>query len=267
MSVHLLVAASCAGLAPALAGRLGLPAAVFSGDLKQALRALPAEGAALVQDDEGVALYALSLPGSGPVRVELAEGALGWRLDPARVRHELIVKACGVRGTEAPSVFDATAGLLRDAAVLAMAGCHVRVAERSSVIAVLIEDGLRRAATHPALQELMERLEFSPGDSLSQLQSLVGAERRPDVVVLDPMFPHRDKSALVKKEMQVFQSVVGADADADALLLPALKVARKRVVVKRPRLAPPLAGMKPDFVVEGKSGRFDVYLPANHALP
>lgn len=266
MSVHLLVAESCASLAPELSGRLGLPAAVFSGPLKQALRSLPAEGAVLVQDDEGIALYALALPGSGPVRVELGEGSLGWRLDPARVRHEMIAKACGVRGTEPLSVFDATAGLLRDAAVLAMTGCQVRVAERSPVIALLIEDGLRRAGLHPELRELLSRLEFSPGDALLQLQAMAGAEQRPDVVVLDPMFPHRDKSALVKKEMQVFQSVVGADVDADDLLLPALRAARKRVVVKRPRLAPPLGGMKPDFVVEGKSGRFDVYLPANHSL-
>ncbi len=265
MPVHLLVAESCAELAPGLSGRLGMPALVYSGALKPALRSLPAEGAVVVQDAEGVALYALSLPGSGPVRVELGEGTLGWRLDAARVRHEMIVKACGVRGAESLSVFDATAGLLRDAAVLAMAGCHVRVAERSPVIALLIEDGLRHAAMQPGLSELVSRLAFVPGDALQQLQELATAAQRPDVVVLDPMFPHRDKSALVKKEMQVFQAVVGEDGDADGLLQPALRAARKRVVVKRPRLAPPLAGMKPDFVVEGKSGRFDVYLPANHA--
>ncbi|MFP5429868.1 MAG: class I SAM-dependent methyltransferase [Gammaproteobacteria bacterium] len=266
MGVHLLVAGTCSARTPDLSALLGLPATVYDGALRDALRALPAAGAALVQDDEGVALYALELPGSGPVRVELADGALGWRLDPARVRHELIVKACGVRVADPPSVFDATAGLLRDAAVLAMAGCHVRLAERSAVIALLIEDGLRRAAQHPELSDLLSRLAFVPGDAVGQLQAMASEGPRPDVVVLDPMFPHRDKSALVKKEMQVFQSVVGEDVDADGLLLPALHAARKRVVVKRPRLAPPLGGMKPDFVVEGKSGRFDVYLSANHAL-
>ena len=45
-----------------------------------------------------------------------------------------------------------------------------------------------------------------------------------------------------------------------------VEAARKRVVVKRPRLAPSLGGMKPDFVVEGKSGRFDVYLATNQSL-
>lgn len=53
------------------------------------------------------------------------------------------------------------------------------------------------------------------------------------MVYLDPMFPHRQKSALVKKEMRVFQTLVGADDDADALLAPARRLAKKRVVVKR----------------------------------
>lgn len=266
MLQHLLVAQARTARAGELSHILALPAVLYDEPLKSVLKALPQQGVALVCDDEGLGLYALALPGSGPVRVELGEGSLGWRLDEARVRHEMIVKACGVRPGVETTVFDATAGLLRDAAVLAMAGCRVRLAERSPVIGLLIADGLQRAAQHADLQLLVSRLQFAPGDSLGQLQDMASVEDRPDVVVLDPMFPHREKSALVKKEMQVFQAVVGEDDDADALLLPALRVARKRVVVKRPRLAPPLAGRKPDFVVEGKSGRFDVYLPANQNL-
>jgi len=53
---------------------------------------------------------------------------------------------------------------------------------------------------------------------------------------------------------------VGADYDADELLAPALAVAKKRVVVKRPRHAQPLAQQKPSLVYEGESSRFDVYL-------
>lgn len=266
MVLHLLVAESCVAQAADLSRQLSLPSVTYSSPLRTALKALHPEGAALVCDETGLALYALSLPGSGPVRVELGEGALGWRLDEAKVRHEMIVKACGVRPGVMTTVFDATAGLLRDAAVLAMAGCQVQLAERSPVIGLLVEDGLRRAAGRPELQSLVARLRFCPGDARQQLEALASADDRPDVVVLDPMFPHREKSALVKKEMQVFQSVVGEDADADALLLPALRAARKRVVVKRPRQAPPLDGRKPDFVVEGKSGRFDVYLPANQQM-
>jgi len=83
-----------------------------------------------------------------------------------------------------------------------------------------------------------------------------------DVVYLDPMFPPRDKSALVKKEMRAFHDVVGSDDDADALLAPALKLAQKRVVVKRPGYAGFLAGVAPTMAVTGKNNRFDVYINA-----
>ena len=89
--------------------------------------------------------------------------------------------------------------------------------------------------------------------------------QQPDVVYLDPMYPHpenKKKSALVKKEMRVFQSLVGADNDADALLAPALIMAKKRVVVKRPDYAEWLDNQKPSMAIETKKNRFDVYVNA-----
>ena len=80
-----------------------------------------------------------------------------------------------------------------------------------------------------------------------------------DVVYLDPMFPHREKSALVKKEMRIFQELLGDDVDADQLLAPALNLARHRVVVKRPRQAPDLNNQVPTYRLEGKACRFDIY--------
>ena len=79
------------------------------------------------------------------------------------------------------------------------------------------------------------------------------------------MYPHREKSAAVKKEMRVFQSLVGEDLDADALLAPALALAKYRVVVKRPSYAPPLNNKKPSTVINMKKNRFDVYV--NLAIP
>ena len=261
--LHLLAPLEAAAAAEALAVRLGLDLVRYEGPLKLALRALPEAGAALVLEPEGLGLYALDLPGSGAVRVQFDEGTLGFRLGADRVRHEAVVKACGLLKATGPlRVFDATAGLLRDACVLAAAGAEVWVGERSPVIAALAEDGLVRAAGDPLLAPLLARLHFRPGDSRAQLLALAGAapEARPHVVYLDPMFPHRDKSALVKKEMRVFRAVVGEDADADALLAPALAAATRRVVVKRPRHAPWLDGRKPSLAQEGKSSRFDIYL-------
>ncbi|MFW5427415.1 MAG: class I SAM-dependent methyltransferase, partial [Methylophagaceae bacterium] len=78
----------------------------------------------------------------------------------------------------------------------------------------------------------------------------------------DPMFPTRSKSAQVKKEMQFFHYIVGADEDSEKLLLESLNLAKKRIVVKRPRLAEQLTDIiQPAFEINGKSTRYDVYLP------
>jgi len=73
------------------------------------------------------------------------------------------------------------------------------------------------------------------------------------------MFPHREKTSLVKKEMRVFRPLVGDDDDAALLLQVALDLATHRVVVKRPRKAPAVSGQPPGYVLEGKSSRYDIY--------
>lgn len=59
--------------------------------------------------------------------------------------------------------------------------------------------------------------------------------------------------------MQVFRQVVGDDDDSAQLLQAALKAARYRVVVKRPRKAPAVEGPEPATRIEGKSSRYDIY--------
>ena len=55
--------------------------------------------------------------------------------------------------------------------------------------------------------------------------------------------------------------MVGEDLDASRLFEAAMRVARRRVVVKRPRRGE-LLGPNPDHQHEGKSTRFDIYLTA-----
>jgi 16S rRNA (guanine1516-N2)-methyltransferase len=81
----------------------------------------------------------------------------------------------------------------------------------------------------------------------------------PDMILLDPMFGGERGAAKPSKEIQALAATVGADADADALLDMAIAAATKRVIVKRSRLAPPLAGRAPDWIIKGKLLRFDVY--------
>ena len=84
----------------------------------------------------------------------------------------------------------------------------------------------------------------------------------PEVVYLDPMFPHRQKSAQVKKEMRLLQKLLGIDEAEGELLAAAQRIATKRVVVKRPDYAPHLDGRKPSMQIKGKKHRFDVYVKA-----
>ena len=131
--------------------------------------------------------------------------------------------------------------------------------ERSPVLAALLTDGLSWLARSdaPLAATLHARLRLVEGDALVLLGAWQG--EAPDVVLLDPMYPDLGASAASRKEMALLQALLGGDADADALLEPALALARHRVVVKRPRAAPPLAGRPPSHRVEGRSTRFDVY--------
>lgn len=213
---------------------------------------------ALVLTERQLELRKLDEPKLGPVYVDFVEGAVAHRRKFGGGRGQSIAKAVGLKSGANPTVVDATAGLGRDAFVLASLGCSVTMLERHPVVAALLADGLLRAKQDPEIGAwVSERMRLISGPALENLQRLPFEH---DVVYLDPMFPHRQKSALVKKEMRVFQSLVGPDLDADALLPVALSVATKRVVVKRPDYAGFLNERKPSTSIETKSNRFDVYV-------
>lgn len=212
---------------------------------------------ALVQTNEKLALYKLDEPKLGAISVDFVEGTLAHRRKFGGGRGEAVAKAIGIKGDYLPTVIDATAGLGRDAFVLACVGCKVTLVERNPIVCALLEDGLTRAYQDAEIGDFMrERMLLADVRSITELTQ----PQLVDAVYLDPMYPHKQKSALVKKEMRVFQHLVGADLDADHLLLPAKQLARKRVVVKRPDYAPFLAEQHPDFSHTTKNHRFDIYL-------
>ena len=194
----------------------------------------------------------------GPVYVDFVHGAVGHRRQFGGGKNQLIAKAIGIKSLKDNlKVLDLTAGLGRDAFLFATLGCDVLMCERSPIIYQLLQDGLRRAEKESWFQTLKLKLIHANAiDYLKEPHDFV-----PDVIYIDPMFPEKTKSALVKKEMRVLREVVGDDVDAAALLPLALSVARKRVVVKRGRLAPSLTDQNPSVIFDGKSSRFDVYLP------
>lgn len=215
----------------------------------------------LLCDASGLALQLCGKKPPGPVRADFVSGAVAHRRQFGGGLGQMIAKACGIAKGIRPSVADVTAGLGRDAFVLANLGCHVQMVERSVLVYLLLKDGLARAVESPELRQIIAQMDLVQADALDWLQNqlAIPESERPQVVYLDPMFPHRDKSALVKKEMLLFRDLVGDDADADELLDAALAAAQCRVVVKRPRKAPCLMQREPSYRLEGKSSRYDIY--------
>ncbi|MFC3095327.1 16S rRNA methyltransferase [Alteromonas sediminis] len=239
----------------------------YANDLSQrycfdVLKNYPNQGLVLVCDANGLGLMNAGEKKQSPVKAEFTSPELHYRLQKSTAKSESIVKAIGNKG-QPWTVLDATPGLGRDASVLAHFGCVVVMVERSPVVAALLEDGLIQLKSRQP--ELAEKMTLIHGNSVTTMltwREQQGANQAPDAVYLDPMFPHRKKSALVKKEMQLFQQLLGHDEDADSLLMPALALAKKRVVVKRPNSAAVLNAHTPTMSVTMKKHRFDVYI--NH---
>lgn len=208
---------------------------------------------------QGFHLRWLEQPKMLPLFIDFQTGKNAFRAAQAGIKNEAIARACGLAKLKHPHILDGTAGLGRDALILAQLGARVGLNERNPVVALLLQDALARLHMHSP--DWQHRLYFVGTDSfVSQPPKTF------NVVYLDPMYPKGDRKAkaAVKKDMQMFQQLVGSDLDADALLAPALRLATHRVVVKRPQHADFLAGAKPNSQVVSKKHRFDIYFPEQH---
>lgn len=187
--------------------------------------------------------------------IDFSSGAVAHRLRFGGGRGQALPRAIGLKGGKTPDVVDATAGLGRDAFLLASLGVRVTLIERSDQMHALLADALARAA-ETDIGDIIARMRLLHGDARDLLPGLM-----PEVVLVDPMHPPRNKSALVKKEMRQVREIVGVDADAAALMQVALKAAQKRVVLKWPLRAEALACLpKPSHQIIGKSTRYDVFM-------
>ena len=189
--------------------------------------------------------------------VDFVGGAVGHRLRSGEGRGQALPKAAGFTKGRTPYVVDATAGLGRDAFLLASLGANVTLIERSAEMHAHLQEGIARAKAEGGVyEEIASRMTLLHGDSRELLKTL-----SPDVVVVDPMHPPRHNSALVKKEMRVLRDVVGADPDQRELMEAALQSARRRVVLKWPLRAAPMEGLqKPSHQISGKNTRYDVFM-------
>lgn len=206
----------------------------------------------LVKTEQGLCLQSEL----GSLLIDFVNDRMNYQRPLKKGKGELIAKAMGInKGLR--DVLDLTTGLAQDAAVFARLGCQVRAVERSPVIFALLEDAALRARTENL--DWSQNLQFVFSDSREFLQNMK-SEDCPQVIYIDPMFPDKKKTALPRKEMQIFREVIGDDEDSAELVALAQHKALDRVVVKRPLKAPDLApGVMHRF--EGTSVRYDLYMP------
>jgi len=212
---------------------------------------------ALVVDVERSWLQRVSEPVLGPVKVDFASSAM---LHRRRAGHnEPIGRAVGLKADRFPTVFDATAGLGRDAFVLADLGCPITLCEQSAPVAYLLAEAvsLAKLSTVQKVQLAAERMTVTCADSTELDASGY------DVIYLDPMFPDRSKTAAVKKDLATLQAL-RSDSDEDihatALLFWAKQQSVSRIVVKRPVKADVVGETKPSHSIAGKTVRYDIFV-------
>lgn len=197
------------------------------------------------------------------ISIDFLKGSLAHRQQFGGGRGQAIARAVGLKSGATPSVLDATTGLAGDAYVLATLGCPITLIERSAVVFALIEDAIERASLNdsfsPILHQGFQVFNCDAKDYIDEQLAKYNSQATPDVIYIDPMYPHRKKSALVKKDMQILQHLHQQDEDSASLLEKALLYANKRVVVKRPVHAETLSNQKPDTCIRSKKTRYDIY--------
>ncbi|OSP56018.1 class I SAM-dependent methyltransferase [Pseudoruegeria sp. SK021] len=191
------------------------------------------------------------------LRVDFVEGSVAHRLRFGGGRGQDLAKAMGLRAGKTPTIIDATAGLGRDAFLLASLGAQVTLIERSEEMHRLLAQGMERAEREGGqFREIIGRMTLLKGDAKDLIPELSG-----EAILVDPMHPERKNSALVKQDLRQVRDIVGSDEDAGDLVRLAIKHARKRVVLKWPAKADPIEGVqKCTHQIRGKTTRYDVFM-------
>ncbi len=197
------------------------------------------------------------------LKIDFLQDHLHYQRKSHRGKQELIAKALGAaKGIK--RVVDLTCGLAEDSFFLAQIGFTVTAIERCEPIYKVLEKALAQARKTEPDNVALKRFEIQNADSIDFLktQAFAALDKAGLALYLDPMFPEKKKTALPRKEMQIFRSVVGQDLDAGELFQAAMKSGVARVVVKRPMKADPIApGVIHTF--EGKTVRYDLYVPTS----
>ncbi len=191
---------------------------------------------------------------AGHLLIDFNAPQLKWRFQRINRAQEPLLRALDWKSNDPKTVWDLTAGLGRDSLLLAHAGFEVVMHERNPILQQLLRLALEQFRKE---SEVGARLSLS---SIDSLEAVKGGRELPQLFYLDPMYPERKKSALVKKELRIIRHLVGDDPDSNTLLETLLDLEQYRIAVKRPQGAPYLGEIEPHHSIEAPNTRFDVYL-------
>lgn len=198
---------------------------------------------------------------AGHLEIDFFSKKMRYRMQHINKAQEPLLRALGWKRTERKHVLDMTAGLGRDSCLLFFAGFDVTMFERGEVLQILLTNALSELP----VADFQQSFNLMREDSIHYLERMkqeTTADSKPiaDAIYIDPMYPERKKSALVKKELRIIRNLVGADFDSEQLLTLAIESGVSRVVVKRPKGSDYVADRVPSHSVESPNTRFDVYL-------
>ncbi len=207
----------------------------------------------LCVSDKGISLNKDGLSYMGDFSSEIK------RLKHNNLSHEMLIKASKIKESDERKekvALDATAGMGDDSLLLAAAGFKVYMYEYNPIIFTLLEDTVKRALNDKYLSEIAGRMHVINGDSTVLMREL---DYTPDVVLLDPMFPERKKSGMIKKKFQLLQCLESPCSVETEMMESGFATGAKRIIVKRPSNGPVLSERKPDYQILGNSIRYDCY--------
>jgi len=177
----------------------------------------------------------------GPVFADFVSGIANYRRTHGKYNPKSpIIRAASVPGKtfEETHIVDATGGLGVDSFTLAFMGFKVTLIERDPIIFTLLQDGYQRGLQCKEIKEVLSKITLVNEDSFDYLKRLYGngkdTEGMPDVIYLDPMYPHRDKVALPKKTMILARRFLPQTAGLEEFLEFTRHYCKHKVVLKRP---------------------------------
>ncbi len=155
-------------------------------------------------------------------------------------------------GKGSKKILDATAGLLKDSHKMLLLGHEVTAFEIQPLVYELSKSAISVAT---------KSIDSFSGLNLVFGNSLEVNDTDADVIYIDPMFHHVNKSALPKKDMQLFRKInesFTVDSSTESQFIEWAKgLGIPRVVVKRPIKQPKDKLVAHSFT--GKSVRYDLY--------